>query len=144
MKIVYKLTLYLPTGYWLPLHSEMTEQSRVTGLPTPTPNTPLHVSRVQVRLPVQHRGPGDERQRPAALGHDLLRRDGVHLHQPRPQRDGDLRGDLGPEQAAGQPGQHPRADLPLQGDGGQLRHVPQSGREVPVWLVSGNNIKDLS
>ena len=65
----------------------------------------------QVRLSVQHRGKGDERQRPVALRHDLLRRDGVHLHLEGAQRDRDLRRDLGSEQAPGQPGQHPRADL---------------------------------
>lgn len=91
-------------------------------------------------MSVQHRGKGDERQRPAALRHDLLRRDGVHLHLQGAQRDRHLRRDLGPEQAPGQPRQHPRADLPVQGDGQQLRDVSQPGREVSVRLVPGKEI----
>lgn len=57
----------------------------------------------QVRLSVQHRGKGYERQRPVALRHNLLRRDGVHLHLEGAQRDRDLCRDLGSEQASGQP-----------------------------------------
>jgi hypothetical protein len=48
---------------------------------------------------------------------------------------------MGPVEAAGQPGQHPRADLQVQGDGQQLRHVPQPRQEVPVWLVRGGSLK---
>ena len=101
------------------------------------PHRPVHHPD-PVRLPVQHRGPRDQRERPAAERHHLLRRDGVHLHLQGAQRHRHLRRDLGPEQAPGQPGQHPRVDLPVQGDGQQLWAVPQSGREVPVWVVSGN------
>ena len=89
-------------------------------------------------MSVQHRGPCDKCERPTAERHHLLRRDGVHVHQQGAQRDGHLRRDLGPEQAPGQPGQHPRADLQVQGDGQQLRDVSQSGQQVPVWMVSGN------
>jgi hypothetical protein len=51
--------------------------------------------------------------------------------------------DMGPVEAAGQPGQHPRADLQVQGDGQQLRHVPQPRQEVPVRLVRGEFISML-
>lgn len=87
------------------------------------------------RMPVQHRGPRDDRERSTARGHDLLRGDRVFLHVPRPQHHRAVRRDMGRLETVGQSAQHTPGDIPVPGHGRQLRNVPDPGSQVRLRMV---------